>query len=131
MVSDFPRLRNCVSKFETNHSFRIKIKLSNCKADKFLLVNRLALETVDRFTDSLDLTDFASRIIHPLVRTLDGTPELRKTAMDTLCSLVQQLNRRYQTFIPMVQQVIVKHRIVNQRYDILMCHIIKVRGVET
>lgn len=55
---------------------------------------RVALETLDRLTESLDFTDYASRIIHPIVRTLDGTPELRGTAMDTLSSLVFQLGKK-------------------------------------
>ena len=55
---------------------------------------RAALETVDRLTESLDFTDYASRIIHPIVRTLDQSPELRPTAMDTLSSLVFQLGKK-------------------------------------
>lgn len=58
------------------------------------LPGRVALETLDRLTESLDFTDYASRIIHPIVRTLDGTPELRSTAMDTLSSLVFQLGKK-------------------------------------
>lgn len=55
---------------------------------------RVALETLDRLTESLDFTDYASRIIHPIVRALDNTPELRSTAMDTLSSLVFQLGKK-------------------------------------
>ena len=78
-------------------------------------------------TDSLDLTDYASRIIHPVVRTLDQCPELRISAMDTLSALVVQLGRKYHIFIPMVDKVLKRHNIKHQRYDILMCRIIKVR----
>ena len=66
---------------------------------------RCALETLDRLSESLDLTDFASRIIHPIIRTLDTCPELRSTAMDTLCSLVFQLGKQYSNFIPTVHKV--------------------------
>lgn len=59
---------------------------------------RAALETVDRLTESLDFTDYASRIIHPIVRTLDQSPELRTTAMDTLSSLVFQLGKKVIVF---------------------------------
>ncbi|XP_013416422.1 serine/threonine-protein kinase mTOR-like [Lingula anatina] len=94
-------------------------------ADVPIPVRRGALETVDRLTDSLDLTDFASRIIHPLVRTLDTTPELRGTAMDTLAALVVQLGKKYQIFIPMVAKVLTKHKVAHQRYELLLCKIIK------
>ena len=88
---------------------------------------RAALETIDRLTDSLDLTDYASRIIHPLVRTLDTTPDLHKSAMDTLTSLVVQMGRKYQIFIPMVNKVLTRHRVSHQGYDKLLSKIIKVR----
>ncbi|XP_027052994.1 serine/threonine-protein kinase mTOR [Pocillopora verrucosa] len=90
-----------------------------------LVVRRCALETLDRLSESLDLTDFASRIIHPIMRTLDSCPDLRHTAMDTLCSLVFQLGKQYSTFIPTVHKVIVRHRIQHQRYDILITKIVK------
>ena len=34
---------------------------------------------------------------------------------------------QYQIFIPMVNKVMLKHRINHQRYDILICRIVKVR----
>ncbi|XP_014737189.1 PREDICTED: serine/threonine-protein kinase mTOR isoform X3 [Sturnus vulgaris] len=90
-----------------------------------VVARKAALETVDRLTESLDFTDYASRIIHPIVRTLDQSPELRTTAMDTLSSLVFQLGKKYQIFIPMVNKVLVRHRINHQRYDVLICRIVK------
>ncbi|KAL7976198.1 hypothetical protein Chor_008295 [Crotalus horridus] len=93
--------------------------------DAPLSARKAALETVDRLTESLDFTDYASRIIHPIVRTLDQSPELRTTAMDTLSSLVFQLGKKYQIFIPMVNKVLMRHRINHQRYDVLICRIVK------
>ncbi|CAM4714382.1 unnamed protein product [Leuciscus chuanchicus] len=90
-----------------------------------LQARKVALETLDRLTESLDFTDYASRIIHPIVRALDVTPELRSTSMDTLSSLVFQLGKKYQIFIPMVNKVMLKHRINHQRYDVLICRIVK------
>lgn len=83
-------------------------------------VNRVALETVDHLSDTLDFTDFSSRIIQSLVRTLDQCPELRSTAMDTLCALVIQLGKKYQIFIPLVQKVMTQHKISNSRYEVLI-----------
>jgi len=94
--------------------------------NRFLFLLRIALESIDKFTDTLDLTDYASRIIHPLVRTLDTTPELQSVAMDALASLVAQLNRKYEIFIPMVNRVLARHRIKHQRYEVLLCRIVKV-----
>ncbi|XP_077275474.1 serine/threonine-protein kinase Tor isoform X1 [Temnothorax americanus] len=85
-----------------------------------IAVNKVALETVDLLADTLDFMDFASRIVHTLVRTLDQCPELRGTAMDTLCAVVMQLGKKYQIFIVLVQKVMTKHKIVNSRYDVLV-----------
>lgn len=95
------------------------VKLFNA-TDCPVAVSRQALETVDHLADSLDFTDFASRIVHPLVRTLDQSPELRSTAMDTLCALVIQLGKKFQIFIPLVQKTMTKHKIQSSQYDILI-----------
>lgn len=80
----------------------ISVKLiAFCLCFSSVLV-RVALETLDRLTESLDFTDYASRIIHPIVRTLDSTPELRSTSMDTLSSLVFQLGKKVTIVFPRV-----------------------------
>lgn len=88
-----------------------------------LAVNICALETIHHLAGILDLTDYASRIIHAIVRVLDNNPDLRIHAMQTLCSLVLQLNKKYKVFIPLVQKVITKHRINCLEYEKLMPHI--------
>ncbi|MCL4120666.1 UNVERIFIED_CONTAM: hypothetical protein GTU68_051307, partial [Idotea baltica] len=94
-------------------------------SDVQLDVRRTAIETVDQFTEYLDLTDYVSQIIHPLLRTIETTPELRPTAMELLCSLATQLGRSYESFIPVVQRILNKHKIVNPRYDILVAKVVK------
>ncbi|XP_043460744.1 serine/threonine-protein kinase mTOR isoform X2 [Leptopilina heterotoma] len=91
-----------------------------CATDCPIVVNRVALETIDHLSDCLDFTDFSSRIIHPLVRVLDQFPDLRDTAMDTLCAIIIQLGKKYKIFILMVQKVIIKHKISNTRYEWLV-----------
>ena len=86
-------------------------------------VSRSALECIDHLTDCLDFSPFASLIIHPLVRCLDKHPDLRPPAMDALASLVSQLGKKYLIFIPMVQEVLIKHKISHQKYDVLTARI--------
>lgn len=88
-------------------------------------IRRDALQTIDIFTETLELTEYASRIIQPLVRVLDTQPELRSQAMDTLTALVAQLGKKYQIFIPMVHKVLNRHRIAHQRYELLVGNIVK------
>ncbi|KAI5755082.1 hypothetical protein M8J77_013919 [Diaphorina citri] len=87
-------------------------------------VCRVAMETIDHLSDTLDFTDFASRIIHPLVRSLDNCPDCRNTAMETLCALVLQLGRKYRIFVPLVSRVVAKHKIHYNRYDVLTTRIL-------
>lgn len=80
-------------------------------------VKRIAIETIDQLSGTLNVPDFASRIIHPLVRILDTTPELRENVMDTLATLVIQFGSKFEVFIPMIQQKLRKHGIKHIRYD--------------
>lgn len=83
-------------------------------------VAKVAMETVDYLSDSLNYSELVSRIIHPLVRSLDTCASLRPTAMDTLCALIVQLGRKFTDFIPLVQRVVVKHKIQHQNYELLL-----------
>ncbi len=88
-----------------------------------MIVRRAALECVDHLADSLDFSEYASLLVHPLVRCIDQTPDLRAYAMETLASIVAQLGKKYAIFIPMVQKVLIQHKINHQRYDILCARI--------
>ncbi|XP_017768823.1 PREDICTED: target of rapamycin [Nicrophorus vespilloides] len=86
-------------------------------------VSKQALETVTQLAEILDFSDFISRIVHPLVRTMDMNAELRGVAMETLCSLVVQLGRKFKIFVPLVKRIIIKHKIHNCLYDMLISKI--------
>ena len=88
-----------------------------------LVVSKKALETIDQLAEIIDFSDFISRIVHPLVRTIDNCPELRPTAMDTLCSLMQQLGRKFSIFVPLIQKVMSKHKIQHSKFDMLVSKI--------
>ena len=94
-------------------------------ADVPMEIRCAALECVDHLSEHLDFSEYASRIIHPLVRCLDTTPELRTPAMDTLSALVIQLGKKYTIFIPMVHKVLIKQKINNQRYEILSARVLE------
>lgn len=80
-------------------------------------VKRIAIETIDQLSGTLNVSDFASRIIHPLVRIIDTTPELRDNVMDTLATLVIQFGTKFEVFIPMIHSKLKKHGIKHIRYD--------------
>lgn len=81
----------------------------------------LAIQTLGRLCNKLNFADYASRIIHPLARVLDGDcPELKSSAMETLCTLVYQLGADYAIFVPMINKLLVKHRIQHSTYETLI-----------
>ena len=89
-------------------------------------VRILAIQTLGRLCNKLNFSDYASRIIHPLARVLDGDyVELKGVAMETLCTLVYQLGSDYAIFIPMVNKVLVKHRIQHLTYETLVSRLLK------
>ena len=94
-------------------------------------IKRAALECVENLSEHLDFSEYASRIIHPLVRCLDTCPDLREPAMDTLSALVIQLGKKYTIFIPMVHKVLIKQKINNQRYDILSARVLEGSSADT
>ena len=67
--------------------------------------HRTALETIEKLSQTVDFSDYASQVIHAIVVILDTTSDLRPAAMDALCSLMTQLSQRYKIFIPMVKKV--------------------------
>lgn len=88
-----------------------------------IAVSREALKTVTHLAPILDFSDFISRVVHPLVRTLDTNPELRETAMGTLTALVRQLGKKYNIFVPLVQKVMLKHKIHCVDYEKLVLQV--------
>lgn len=69
-----------------------------------VLLSRSALLTIEDLSNVVDLSEFASCIIHPIVRVLE-VAAIRSQAMDTLCSVVLVLGQKYCYFIPLVGKV--------------------------
>ncbi len=69
-------------------------------------VRKQAIETIGKLSRQVNISDFASRIVHPLTRVIaTGEPVLKQTALDTLCALIFQLGRDFIHFVPMVNKV--------------------------
>lgn len=80
-----------------------------------------AIETLGELCRTVNLNDMASRIIHPLLRILNAGPEeLRKPAMDTLSALCFSMGSEFTTFIPVINNVLVRNRIHAANYEQLI-----------
>jgi serine/threonine-protein kinase mTOR len=76
------------------------------KADASTALRKRAIQTIDGLSKRVNFSDHASRIVHPLVRVLDGSNnDLRMAVMDTLCSLIIQLGSDFAIFVPLVKKV--------------------------
>lgn len=65
-----------------------------------------ALETIDRLSDTLDITRHASRIVHTTLRIVKNNPSLREQALTALASLTRQMGHRFTIYVPMVNRVL-------------------------
>ncbi|EEB07626.1 phosphatidylinositol kinase Tor2 [Schizosaccharomyces japonicus yFS275] len=73
--------------------------------------------TLGRLSTSIDFTEYASRIIHPILRVIaSGNTSLQRTSVDTLCALVFQLKVDYAVFIPIVDKCLRVNRITHETY---------------
>ena len=69
-------------------------------------IRKQAIETVGKLSRQVNISDYASKIIHPLARVLSGgDPILKQAALDTLCALIFQLGRDYLHYVPMINKV--------------------------
>ncbi len=76
------------------------------RADAPLALRKKAIQTVEGLTRRVNFSDYASRIIHPLVRVLaQGGNELKVAVMETLCALIAQLGSDFAIFVPTVNKV--------------------------
>lgn len=76
------------------------------RADAPTPLRKRAIQTIDGLSKRVNFSDHSSRIVHPLVRVLDGSNnELRMSVMDTLCSLVIQLGSDFAIFVPTINKV--------------------------
>ena len=56
-------------------------------------VRKGSLQCVENLSQCLDFSEYASLVVHPLIRCLDKHADVRQQAMDTLASIVAQLGR--------------------------------------
>ncbi|KAG2011794.1 atypical/PIKK/FRAP protein kinase [Coprinopsis cinerea AmutBmut pab1-1] len=84
-------------------------------------LRKRAIQTIDGLSRRVNFSDHASRIIHPMVRVLDGNNnELRMAVFDTLCSLVAQLGSDFAIFVPTINKATLRNRISHPRYENLV-----------
>lgn len=84
-------------------------------------IRLLAIETIGRISRKVNISEFATKIIHPICRILASSDtEFQRTALETLCALIFQMGPDYLPFIPTVNKVLVAHRIRETNYNTIV-----------
>ena len=74
--------------------------------DAPIALRKKAIQTIEGLTRRVNFSDYASRIIHPLIRVLgQANNELKHAVIETLCALLVQLGSDYAIFVPTVNKV--------------------------
>ncbi|RDX49678.1 atypical/PIKK/FRAP protein kinase [Lentinus brumalis] len=84
-----------------------------------------AIHTIEGLTRRVNLSDYASRIIHPLVRVINHDNALRTAVLDTLCAFMIQLGSDFAIFHPTIRKAMVYHRISHLGYENLIDKLLK------
>jgi FKBP12-rapamycin complex-associated protein len=84
-------------------------------------IRKTAMETIGRLSRRVNISEFASKIIHALGRVLSGSDtSLKQTAIDTLSALVFQLGEDYIHFIPSINKILVANKIASTNYSTIV-----------
>ena len=70
-------------------------------------LRKKAMQTLEGLLRRVNLADYASRMIHPLVRIVghSNNNALRNAALDTLCAILLHIGSDFAIFDPVVQRV--------------------------
>ncbi|KAH7926057.1 FAT-domain-containing protein [Leucogyrophana mollusca] len=91
------------------------------RLDGTTALRKKAIQTIALLSQRVNFSDHASRIVHPLVRVLEGqNNELRQTVMETLCAVVVQLESDFAIFVPTINKCLLRNRISHPRYENLI-----------
>ena len=73
-------------------------------------VRRKGLRSMRRLLPRMQLAGYASMVLHPLIRVIDGpVDELRREALDTVCSLALALGPDFAIFSSTIHKVLLAY----------------------
>lgn len=84
-------------------------------------LRKAAIVCVGDLCRTVNLSDMASRIIHPLLRVIaTGSDDLKKASVETLCSLCFQMGSDFTIFIEVINNTLTKARVHSSMYEQLV-----------
>eukprot|EP00741_Cyanophora_paradoxa_P013831 tig00020710_g13351.t1 len=95
-------------------------------------VRQAAVRLIAKLSAAVNFSDFASRIVHPLARLIDGPSiDLRREALDCICALVPQLGPEFLLFAPTVSKALHRQRVHHAKFDAVMQAIARGEAIPT
>ncbi|KAG8754899.1 phosphatidylinositol kinase- protein kinase tor1 [Ceratobasidium sp. 428] len=87
------------------------------RTDAPTALRRAAITAVSRLAERCDMSDHASRIIHPLLRVLSNSGnDLRIAVMDAICTLMHIFGQDFVVLVPTIDKCLQTHRISHPPY---------------
>ncbi|OJD16085.1 hypothetical protein AJ78_03718 [Emergomyces pasteurianus Ep9510] len=84
-------------------------------------IRKSAIETLGKLSRQVNVSDFASLMIHPLSRVIAGSDRtLRQAALDCICTLIFQLGQDFNNYVQLMNKIIQAHQINHHNYQILV-----------
>ncbi|PNW79096.1 hypothetical protein CHLRE_09g400553v5 [Chlamydomonas reinhardtii] len=82
-------------------------------------VRRAALRSLRRLIPRMQLGGYASAVLHPLIKVLDGhsDEQLRRDALDTICAVAVCLGPEFAIFVPTIRKACQRHRLHHEWFD--------------
>lgn len=96
------------------------------RQDIHIPFRKSCIQTLSNLARKSNFSDFASRVVHPLLRILESNqPELKPLAMDALCSLVHQLKQSFVVYIPVIYKIMKAHKLSHPSYALLISKLLR------
>ncbi|KAL4777755.1 armadillo-type protein [Aspergillus nidulans var. acristatus] len=84
-------------------------------------IRKSAIDSLTKLSRQVNVSDFASLIVHSLSRVVAGNDRmLRQAAMDCICSLIFQLGQDFNHYIHLLNKVLKHHQVNHVNYQILV-----------
>ncbi|KAL2872445.1 putative TOR pathway phosphatidylinositol 3-kinase TorA [Aspergillus lucknowensis] len=84
-------------------------------------IRKSAIDSLTKLSRQVNVSDFASLIVHSLSRVVAGSDRvLRQAAMDCICALIFQLGQDFNHYIHLLSKVLKRHQVSHVNYQILV-----------
>ncbi|KAL3475819.1 armadillo-type protein [Aspergillus californicus] len=84
-------------------------------------IRKSAIDSLTKLSRQVNVSDFASLIVHSLARVVAGSDRmLRQAAMDCICALIFQLGQDFNHYIHLLNKVLRHHQVNHVNYQILV-----------